>query len=410
MGLIGIFSNDIDISDDEVLKPDLAPKSQMMSNNVITMTKDYKLKVNGKVVDQWDDETIRVAEGYKLSLHNLYEENAGLNNGYLWASNSKIHIELGKWMKQAGLDLLVSEGFTGIIDDLNAVAHLDDNTFNVKLSNLMNLPSQWNKAFAKPKEAKRAGEKLYTQFRINGSDQYSTVVVETEEETLVQRDILLIKHCKEHITISPDLAQVYIFRYGLVRPAKYVALGWYNSIQSLLSHYGDWVKDNRGSSNKRTKYVIKPGRFRIADPVEYTEASKQAITLSVPMDETFVSFEYCGRNGKVIQRLCNKDFYEAVVVPYRDLKLNTMLFLYQRNESCLFLVKSSKCQRLVISLGYLSDILLFLHLYILRCLLLQKNYESTESSGSGAAKTTEFCKSMEKLETTSSKFFSSIFY
>ncbi len=139
--------------------------------------------------------------------------------------------------------------------------------------------------------------------------------VETEEETLVQRDILLIKHCLEHITISPDLAQVYIFRYGLVRPSKYVKLGWYKSIQSLLSHSGDWVKANTGPK-KGSKYV-KTGRFHIVDNVEdCTEASKTAIRLSVPMNDSFVCFEYRGRSGAVIQRLCNKDFYEAIVVPY----------------------------------------------------------------------------------------------
>ena len=138
------------------------------------------------------------------------------------------------------------------------------------------------------------------------------MVVETEEETLVQRDILLIKNCLEHITISPDLAQVYIFKYGLVRPAKYVKLGWYDSIESLLSHSGDWVKANTGP--KKGSKFVKSGRFYIVE--DYTEAAKKAITLSVPMDETFVSFEYRGRNGAVYQRLCNRDFYEAVVVPY----------------------------------------------------------------------------------------------
>ena len=43
----------IDISDDEVLKPDLAHKSAFSSNNSITMTKYYQLKVNGIIVDTW---------------------------------------------------------------------------------------------------------------------------------------------------------------------------------------------------------------------------------------------------------------------------------------------------------------------------------------------------------------------
>jgi hypothetical protein len=59
------------------------------------MSNNYKLKVNGKMVDQWDEETIRVAEELNLSLHNLYETNAGENAGYLFAGKSKLHNQLG---------------------------------------------------------------------------------------------------------------------------------------------------------------------------------------------------------------------------------------------------------------------------------------------------------------------------
>lgn len=149
----------------------------------------------------------------------------------------------------------------------------------------MNLPSQWNYAFRKGKGSKKRGGKWISQLSINRSGNYPTVPVETEEETLVQRDILLVKHCIEHITISPELAQVYIFKYGLVRPAKYVNLGWYESIESLLSHSGDWVKGNRVGNVRGTK----TGRFHIVESVEkYTKASKQAIALSYPMDESFI--------------------------------------------------------------------------------------------------------------------------
>jgi hypothetical protein len=63
--------------------------------------------------------------------------------------------------------------------------------------------------------------------------------------------------------------------------------------------------------------LVKPGRFHLVDSVEdFTEVIKQAISKSSPMNDSFVCFEYQGGCGKVIQRLCNKDFFEAVVVPY----------------------------------------------------------------------------------------------
>ena len=119
----------------------------MMSNNIITMTIDYKLKVNGKIVDQWDEETIRVALLLNLSLHSLNETSWGA----LFAGRLAIHNAFGKWKTQVDFDRLFLEGFEGTIEDLNNVCHLDDNLKNVKLSNLMNLPSQWNLAFIKPK-------------------------------------------------------------------------------------------------------------------------------------------------------------------------------------------------------------------------------------------------------------------
>jgi hypothetical protein len=107
----------------------------------------------------------------------LYELNAGDRNSYLLDSSSAIHLKLGKSKIQADFDKLASEGFIGTIEDLNKVCHLDGSTCNVKLSNLMNLPSQWNQAFIKPKGAVLNGKKWISRFKINGSDKYSTVYV-----------------------------------------------------------------------------------------------------------------------------------------------------------------------------------------------------------------------------------------
>ena len=260
-----------------------------------------------------DEETIRVALILNLDLHNLFEKNIGDNKGYLYAGASTIHSKFGEWKKQADFELLFSEGFTGTIDDLDKVCHLDDNPYNVKLSNVMNLPSQWNQAFKKPKGGTLVGKKWTLQVRINNSDRYTAVTVDTEEEALVQNDILLLKHCLEHITVSPVLAQVYIFKYGLVRPSHYIDLGWYESIESLVSHSGDWVKDITKQNRKGKKYV-KAGRFHLVN--SYTVANQKAIELSIPMRPTDKCFEYRGRDGAVYQRLCNGDFYDAVVVPY----------------------------------------------------------------------------------------------
>jgi hypothetical protein len=69
-----------------------------------------------------------------------------------------------------------------------------------------------------------------------------------------------------------------------------VKLGWYESIESLLSHYEDWIKAKRGTKKGTT--FDKAGRFYIVDSVDdYIQASRQAIRLSVPMDETFLCFE-----------------------------------------------------------------------------------------------------------------------
>jgi hypothetical protein len=58
------------------------------------------------------------------------------------------------------------------------------------------------------------------------------------------------------------------------------------------------LKDKRGVK-KGSKYV-KTGRFHIVDNFEdFTEPTKNAIRLSVPMDETFFSFEYRGSGCRV---------------------------------------------------------------------------------------------------------------
>ena len=75
------------------------------------------------------------------------------NNGYLIINGQRIHCVLGRSKLQSDFDSFVADGFTGSIEDLNAVAHLDDDQFNCNVSNLMNLPEAWNYNLKKVKGA-----------------------------------------------------------------------------------------------------------------------------------------------------------------------------------------------------------------------------------------------------------------
>jgi len=148
-------------------------------------------------------------------------------NGYLFVNGGNLHCLLCRSQLQADFDSFVADGFTGSIEDLNAVAHLDDDKWNCNVSNLMNLPEAWNYNLKKIKGAKPTGKKWFCQLVIAGSRTFSTIVVSDPDEALLQYDILKAKHCVEHVKQSPLIAQRLIFQYGLVRPTKFVKLGYY---------------------------------------------------------------------------------------------------------------------------------------------------------------------------------------
>jgi hypothetical protein len=129
---------------------------------------------------------------------------------------------------------------------------------------------------------------------------------------------LKIKHSLDHVQLCPQLAQQIIFEYGLVRPCIYVDQGYYDSIETLLSHQNDWTKSNSGPK-KGAKYKTRQ-RFRLLDlnHPDVTQAIRDSLNVpgNLPFDPLLhVIFEYIGK--KVLhQRICNRDFYESTVKHY----------------------------------------------------------------------------------------------
>jgi hypothetical protein len=234
-------------------------------------------------------------------------------------------------LKNQHFDYLVSRGFTGTIEDLTAVSHLDDNSINNNVSNLLNLPSAWNHNLKKPKAAKvakRSGEqKYYQQVVIGGSIPYNTVSTQDPNEALFQYDMLKVKHCLKHMLIKfpsseaecGDLARQVLFDHGLIRPEQFVRQGRYKDIPTLLSFY-EYYESLRGSSHRKGKTHVKLDRFRLLnlnDP-DVTQAIHDSLNFpgNLPFDRLLhVVFEYVGKKVKH-QRICNRDFYESVVKHY----------------------------------------------------------------------------------------------
>ena len=170
----------------------------------------------------------------------------------------------------------------------------------------------------KAKGAKPNGKKWRQQVVIAESDPYNTVSVSDPDEALLQYDILKTKHSLDHVVLCPKLAQELIFQYGTVRPRKFVNLGYYKSIKSLLSHQKDWTKSNCGpKKGSKQKYRL---RFRLLerkDP-DVTEAIHAALNKpgNLPFNALLhVIFEYVGKKVRH-QRIVNRDFYESSVEPY----------------------------------------------------------------------------------------------
>jgi hypothetical protein len=230
-----------------------------------------------------------------------------------------LHYILGAALKEQHFESLVARGFTGLIDDLTHVSHLDDNSLNNNLSNILNLPAAWNQNLKKAKGATPNKKKWRQQVVIAECVPYNTVSVSDPDEALFQYDMLKVKHCLKHVTLCPKLAQELIFEYGLVRPEKFVRQGRYIDIPTLLSFY-EYYESLRGTSNNKGKTTDKSKRFRLLDLDDYDVTQAIHDSLNTPGNRPFdpllhVVFEYVGKKVRH-QRICNRDFYESVVKDY----------------------------------------------------------------------------------------------
>jgi hypothetical protein len=289
----------------------------MFTNQVVQLSETGELQVDGVVKSQWYKLTMSLVRASKMDTAKILVK----SNGYLIVNGERLHRVLALTKIQKDFEEFVKEGFEGKIEDLYDVAHLDDDKWNCNISNLLNVPQAWNLNLKKVKDAKPIGKKWWCQLVIAGSKTYSTVTVPTKEEALVQYDILKVLHCLDNVKQSPLIAQRLIFQYGLVRPSKYVNLGWYESIATLVSHAGDWTKSKtiRGvEKNKRQ-------RFELVSLGDSSQPIKDSLNVpgNAPFDhEQHVIFAYIGKkklvDGSVLrhERIVNKDFYENVVLSY----------------------------------------------------------------------------------------------
>jgi hypothetical protein len=117
----------VSLSDDGVLKFD---KVEMIRYNKATMDMIKKLGI----------------DRFKISVINS-------SGGYLYLGKDALHYILGAALKEQHFESLVARGFTGLIDELTHVSHLDDNSLNNNLSNILNLPAAWNQNLKKAKGA-----------------------------------------------------------------------------------------------------------------------------------------------------------------------------------------------------------------------------------------------------------------
>ena len=287
------------------------------TKEVLSLSKKGVLKIDGRQVIKYDKPTMDLIKKLGINRSKLTVKNS--SGAYIHYGKDALHSVLGAALKQKHFDYLVKRGFTGSIDNLTDVSHLDDNALNNNTSNLLNLPSAWNQNLKKAKGANPKGKKFYQQVSIAESDRYNTVSVSDPDEALLQYDILKTKHSLDHVVLCPKLAQEIIFQYGLVRPRKFVNLGYYKSIKSLLSHQNDWTKDPT-KQGRKGKIYVKKDRFRLLDlkDPDVTQAIHNALNKpgNLPFDALIhVIFEYVGRKVRH-QRIVNRDFYENTVEPY----------------------------------------------------------------------------------------------
>ena len=324
-------NNDVEMVFD---RPIIIPRGRArFTNQVVTLSESGELKVDGELKCQWNAETMALIKSLKLDISKILVK----NNGYLIVNGERLHCLLARTRLQKDFEKFKAEGFSGTIQDLNAVAHLDDDKWNCNIGNLMNMPEAWNYNLKKVKGAKPARKKWICQLVIAESKTFNTKSVSDPDEALVQYgmillsrklinilDILKVKHCVEHVKQSPLIAQRLIFQYGLVRPFKFVEKGWYKDINTLISHAGDWTKSKSGrkiGSLEKTKRE----RFELVSLKDASQPIKDS--LNVPGNAPFnpkrdVIFAYIGKkklaDGSILrhERIVTKEFYKKDVLPY----------------------------------------------------------------------------------------------
>ena len=131
----------IEVEDELPLDRPILPVrgTRRFTDQVVTLSQSGELRIDGEIKGQWDFETMTLIKTLKLDTSKILVK----NNGYLIINGQRIHCLLGRFQLRADFDSFVLEGFNGGIDDLDVVAHLDDDKLNCNLSNLMNMHFAW---------------------------------------------------------------------------------------------------------------------------------------------------------------------------------------------------------------------------------------------------------------------------
>jgi len=218
-------NNDVEMVFD---RPIIIPRGRArFTDQVVTLSETGELKIDGELKGQWDAETMALIKSFNLNTSKILVR----QNGYLYigGTGTDIHVLLGRSKLQKDFEKFKAEGFTGTIQDLDAVAHLDDDKWNCNIGNLMNMPEAWNYNLKKVKGANKKRKKWICQLVIAESKTFNTKTVSDPDEALVQYgmillldifnilidilDILKVKHCVEHVKQSPLIAQLMVLFY-----------------------------------------------------------------------------------------------------------------------------------------------------------------------------------------------------
>jgi hypothetical protein len=105
----------------EIQRPILSVRGRsMFTDEKVTKSGNGDLKINGVFKINYDDETMTVIKKLKIDTGKI---NA-IHNGYIYFGNDSLHCIFGALKKEKDFATLISQGFTGTIEDLDCVAHL----------------------------------------------------------------------------------------------------------------------------------------------------------------------------------------------------------------------------------------------------------------------------------------------